>query len=187
VSELAEGAPRPIHPWVAEGEYVVRLGVAYGPTLADHLDWPALHDFVAACEEVGIDSFWVPDHPPGSPDPWVSLAALAVATRRIRLGPLVSCVSFRNPVHLARLAADVDRLGDGRLILGLGIGDLPSDFERLGIPCPPVPARQRVLEEVVQIVRASGGPGTTRFVGSSSGSTPPPSRPARRRSRTSRC
>jgi alkanesulfonate monooxygenase SsuD/methylene tetrahydromethanopterin reductase-like flavin-dependent oxidoreductase (luciferase family) len=66
---------------------------------------------------------------------------------------LVNCVSFRNPVHLARLAADVDRLSNGRLVLGLGIGDAPSDFAQLGIPCLPVPVRQRMLDEVVQIVK----------------------------------
>ena len=113
---------RPVHPWVAEGERVVRFGVAYGPTMTGQLDWCALLDFVLACEVAGIDSFWVPDHPTVFPDPWVTLSALAATTSRIRLGPLVSCVYYRNPVQLARLAADVDRLSNGRLVLGLGIG-----------------------------------------------------------------
>jgi alkanesulfonate monooxygenase SsuD/methylene tetrahydromethanopterin reductase-like flavin-dependent oxidoreductase (luciferase family) len=149
----SQGVSRPVHPWVAEGERVVRFGVAYGPTMTSQLDWPALLDFVLGCEEAGIDSFWVPDHPTSFPDPWVTLAGLAATTRRIRLGPMVSCVYYRNPVQLARLAADVDRMSNGRLILGLGIGDSTTEFAQLGLPCPPVAVRQRALDEAVQIIQ----------------------------------
>ena len=76
----SEGEGRLVHPWVADGERVVRIGVAYGPTITGHLDWPALLAFVLACEEAGIDSFWVPDHPTSFPDPWVTLSALAATS-----------------------------------------------------------------------------------------------------------
>ena len=59
-------------------------------------DWPALLEFVLGCEDAGIDSFWVPDHPTGFPDPWVTLAALAATTRRIRPG-------IPTPMTIARL------------------------------------------------------------------------------------
>ena len=85
-----------------------------------------LRDFVQMVEGLGFDSYWAIDHP-SSPasgaDCWTTLAALATSTHTIRLGPLVNCVDYRHPVMLARMAADVDRLSDGRLVLGLGIGD----------------------------------------------------------------
>jgi alkanesulfonate monooxygenase SsuD/methylene tetrahydromethanopterin reductase-like flavin-dependent oxidoreductase (luciferase family) len=133
--------------------------------MTNHLDWPALLDFVLRCEEAGIDSFWVPDHPTGFPDPWGTLSALAATTRRIRLGPLVSCVFYRNPIHLARLAADVDRLSNGRLVLGLGIGDDTGEFAQLGLPCPPVATRQQALDEAVQIIQGLWGADSFNFHG----------------------
>jgi alkanesulfonate monooxygenase SsuD/methylene tetrahydromethanopterin reductase-like flavin-dependent oxidoreductase (luciferase family) len=65
----------------------------------------------------------------------------------------VSCVCYRSPALLARMAADVDGLSTGRLILGLGIGDNPEEFEQLGLPYPSVRERQAALEETIQIVR----------------------------------
>src|SRR5262249_1242910 len=84
---------------------------------------------------------------------WTTLAMLAATTRKLRLIAFVSCVCYRSPVLLARIAADVDRASNGRLVLGLGIGDDPSEFAQLGIPFPSVRERQRMLEETLQIVK----------------------------------
>lgn len=98
-------------------------------------------------------------------DCWAILSALAVTTSRIRLGTLVDCVFYRNPVVLARMAADVDRLSGGRLILGLGMGDLLFEFRQMGIPFLSTHERQEALEETIQIVRGLWGPAPFTFKG----------------------
>jgi alkanesulfonate monooxygenase SsuD/methylene tetrahydromethanopterin reductase-like flavin-dependent oxidoreductase (luciferase family) len=115
-------------------------------------------------EALGFDSHWLPDHPAFLFDCWGILAALAVSTTRIRIGPLVSCVGYRSPVQLARQAADVDRLSGGRLILGLGNGWFTTEFAQLGLPFLPPRERARMLAETVEIVHGlwgmtSGGDG----------------------------
>ena len=138
------------HPWVAEGARRVRFGV----NAAASPDWSATRDFAQTVEGLGFDSLLMPDHPGmlGSAT-WTALAALAEATRTIRLGTLVSCVYYWNPVVLARLAADVDRISGGRVVLGLGSGDQPHEFDRLGLTWPPVRERQAALEDALQIIR----------------------------------
>ncbi|HZG69535.1 MAG TPA: LLM class flavin-dependent oxidoreductase, partial [Herpetosiphonaceae bacterium] len=84
---------------------------------------------------------------------WTTLAALATVTNTIRLGPLVACAAYWNPVILARAAADVDRLSEGRVVLGLGSGDMPPEFAQLGIEWQSAAARQARLEETLRIVR----------------------------------
>jgi alkanesulfonate monooxygenase SsuD/methylene tetrahydromethanopterin reductase-like flavin-dependent oxidoreductase (luciferase family) len=136
------------HPWVLEGERRIRFGIGGGP----RDDWGALREFVQQVEAAGFDSYSLPDHPMVSVDSWTTLAGLAAVTRTIRLMPLVSCVHYRNPVLLARIAADVDRMSGGRVVLGLGSGDMPREYAQLGIPFPPTKARQAALEEALQIV-----------------------------------
>jgi alkanesulfonate monooxygenase SsuD/methylene tetrahydromethanopterin reductase-like flavin-dependent oxidoreductase (luciferase family) len=136
------------HPWVADGAGRPRFGVAYGP----RADWPATRDFAQAAEGLGFDSYWSYDHPLLGRDCWPLLTAVALATSTIRLGTLVNCVAYRHPALLARLAADVDDLSGGRLVLGLGIGDFAFEFARLGLPFAPVPQRQAALEEAARIV-----------------------------------
>jgi alkanesulfonate monooxygenase SsuD/methylene tetrahydromethanopterin reductase-like flavin-dependent oxidoreductase (luciferase family) len=137
-----------VHPWVAQAQQAVRFGIVGGPSG----DWPALRDFVQMVEELGFDSYWRPDHPLLLPDCWTSLAAVAAVTRRLRLGSLVSCVFYRNPVLLARMAADVDRISQGRVVLGLGAGDIEDEFRAMGLAYPPVRERQAALAEALPIV-----------------------------------
>ena len=140
---------RPTHPWVAEGAERVRFGIAGGVTA----DWPASLAWVRLVEELGFDSIWIADHPVlTAVDPLTALAALGMATSRVRLGVQVACVYYRHPVLAARIAADVQRLSGGRLVLGLGIGDFPEEFAAMGLPYPRVPERQAVLAEYVPIV-----------------------------------
>jgi alkanesulfonate monooxygenase SsuD/methylene tetrahydromethanopterin reductase-like flavin-dependent oxidoreductase (luciferase family) len=139
---------RPTHPWVAEARHRVRFAIV-GAFLRD---WSRRLEFVQRAEELGFDAYWSNDHPNRSMDPWTMLAALAMATRKIRLISLVSCIYYRSPVLLARSAADVDRLSDGRLVLGIGIGDDTQEFAQLQIPFPPIRERQKALEETLRIV-----------------------------------
>src|SRR5215203_3089648 len=97
-----------------EVEYVVR--------------WPQLLEMARLAEEVGFDSLWVGDHLQyvrpldvvGPWEAWSTLAALAAVTSKVELGPLVACTSFHSPAMLAKKAATVDEISNGRLILGLG-------------------------------------------------------------------
>ncbi len=138
------------HPWVADGAGRVRFGVETIPLP----DWPATRDFVQAVEGLGFDSLWLPDHPAMAGNAtWSWLGAIAQATRTIRLGTLVSCVYYWNPVVLAQSAVDVDRISGGRFVLGLGSGDMPPEFAQMGLAHPPAPERQAALEEGLRIVR----------------------------------
>ena len=112
-----------------------------------------LRAFGQAVDDLGFDSLWLSDHPmvAGSAT-WTHLAALADATRRVRLGPLVACVSYANPVLVARAAADLDLISGGRALLGLGSGNVPSEFAQLGVPWLAATERQATLEEALQII-----------------------------------
>jgi alkanesulfonate monooxygenase SsuD/methylene tetrahydromethanopterin reductase-like flavin-dependent oxidoreductase (luciferase family) len=153
MDETAAGG-QAIHPWVAAGLRGVRAGVLIaGP----QPDWTQYHAVATLAEDLGFDSMWVADHPLILGDCWTRLAALAVTTERIRLGSLVSCVYYRNPVLLAQMAADVDRWSGGRLVLGLGIGDQAGEFAQMGLPFPSTRERQAALEETIQVVRGVSG------------------------------
>jgi alkanesulfonate monooxygenase SsuD/methylene tetrahydromethanopterin reductase-like flavin-dependent oxidoreductase (luciferase family) len=112
-----------------------------------------------AAEEVGFDSIWLGDHllyrgdgrPERGPwDCWTALAGLAAATERVKLGPLVACLAFHPPALLARMAATVDEISRGRLILGVGAGWNRAEFDAFGIPFDHRGAR---FEEAFEIVR----------------------------------
>jgi alkanesulfonate monooxygenase SsuD/methylene tetrahydromethanopterin reductase-like flavin-dependent oxidoreductase (luciferase family) len=130
--------PSAIHPWVTADRARLRFGIEFAPPP----DWGATRDFAQMAEVLGFDSRWIPDHPGMlGHATWTIVAALATATTTIRLGPLVACAAYANPVILARAAADVDRLSGGRMALGLGSGDMPHEFARLGLAWQPAAAR----------------------------------------------
>ena len=93
-----------------------------------------------AAEECGFDSIWLGDHllydaPERGPwDAWTLLSALAAVTERVKLGPLVACAGFRPPGVLAKMAATVDEVSGGRLVLGIGAGWNEREFVAYGIP-----------------------------------------------------
>jgi alkanesulfonate monooxygenase SsuD/methylene tetrahydromethanopterin reductase-like flavin-dependent oxidoreductase (luciferase family) len=142
--------PRETHPWVAEAKHRIGWSVSIYP---QPKDWRHFIALVQRMEELGYDSYLAYDHPAARVDCWTALAALALATERIRLGTIVDCIYYRPPYLLARQAADVDRLSNGRLVLGLGIGDAPDEFAQMGVPYPPAPVRLQGMEETIRIVR----------------------------------
>jgi alkanesulfonate monooxygenase SsuD/methylene tetrahydromethanopterin reductase-like flavin-dependent oxidoreductase (luciferase family) len=149
-AEPREGvAPWITHPWVAEGQHQIRFGAQM---MDQGTDWQEQRDWVQMVEGLAFDSYWASDHPMLSQDAWITLTIAAQATKKIRLGTLVSCIFYRSPAMLARLAADVDRLSNGRVILGVGIGDLPQEFEQLGIALQSTKARQQALAEAIQTI-----------------------------------
>src|SRR5512139_1477925 len=93
------------------------------------LNWPRWKQIVQLVEELGFAGLYRSDHYTNAEPPdldslelWVSLTWLAANTQRIQFGPLVTPVSFRHPTMTARMAAAVDDLSGGRLVLGLGAG-----------------------------------------------------------------
>lgn len=113
------------------------------PEVERFVPWPEYLDLGRRAEAAGFDSIWVGDHllydlPEGSTrgpyEAWTTLAALAVATERVEIGPLVASTAFHAPAMLAKLAANVDAISQGRLILGLGAGWNRREFDAYGFP-----------------------------------------------------
>ncbi|MFE3176440.1 LLM class flavin-dependent oxidoreductase [Amycolatopsis sp. NPDC059090] len=135
----------------------VRYGL-YLPPFGPLGDPEALVDLAVRAEAAGWDGVFLWDHVvPAMPpiaDTWTTLAAMAQATSRVLLGPMVTPPSRRRPWVLARQAATVARLSRGRLILGTGIGsDETGDFSRFGDPSSPGALSSRT-DEALEIVRA---------------------------------
>lgn len=107
-------------------------------------------------EAYGFDSLWFADHfvNPARPsgrwfEAYTLMAAAATQTSRIRLGALVSSITFRHPALLAKEALTIDHISDGRLELGVGAGGAPNDFEMTGLPAWERPERTRRFREFV--------------------------------------
>jgi F420-dependent oxidoreductase-like protein len=123
-------------------------------------DYATLLSVARAAEELGFDAFFRSDHYltmagsglPGPTDAWITLAGLAVQTSRIRLGTLMSPVTFRLPGPLAIAVAQVDQMSAGRAELGLGTGWFDAEHTAYGIPFPPLAERFARLEEQLKIV-----------------------------------
>jgi alkanesulfonate monooxygenase SsuD/methylene tetrahydromethanopterin reductase-like flavin-dependent oxidoreductase (luciferase family) len=113
------------------------------PEVERFVPWPEYLDMALRVEEAGYDSVWVGDHliydlPDGSTrgpyEAWTMLAAIAAVTKRVEIGPLVASTSFHAPAMLAKQAATVDAISQGRLILGLGAGWNQREFDAFGFP-----------------------------------------------------
>jgi F420-dependent oxidoreductase-like protein len=124
-------------------------------------DYQTLRAVALAAEELGFDAFFRSDHYlkmgdvsglPGPTDSWATLAALAVETSRIRLGTLVTAMTFRLPGPLAITVAQVDQMSGGRIELGLGTGWFEAEHAAYGIPFPPLGERFDRLEEQLAII-----------------------------------
>ena len=124
-------------------------------------DYQTLRAVALAAEELGFEAFFRSDHYlkmgdvsglPGPTDAWATLAALAVETSRIRLGTLMTPVTFRLPGPLAITVAQVDQMSGGRIELGLGTGWFEAEHAAYGIPFPPLGERFDLLEEQLAII-----------------------------------
>jgi len=120
---------------------IVPMEVSDGP--GREPTWPEMLGFVRHAEELGLDSVWVCDHlwagwddkpPENVHEAWTLLPALAASTSRIELGELVSCISFRDPSLLAKMAVTTDEISGGRIVLGLGAGWYDAEYRAFGLP-----------------------------------------------------
>jgi F420-dependent oxidoreductase-like protein len=123
------------------------------------LNWPRFQRLAKVVEDLGFIGFFRSDHftnanPPDkdSLELWVSLTWLASHTKHIEFGPLVSPVSFRHPTFTARMAAAVDDLSEGRLILGLGAGWQEREHNNYGFDLLPKRERFDRFEEGVEVI-----------------------------------
>jgi alkanesulfonate monooxygenase SsuD/methylene tetrahydromethanopterin reductase-like flavin-dependent oxidoreductase (luciferase family) len=119
-----------------------KIGVQL-PEVERFVPWPEYLDMALRAEEAGYDSVWVGDHliydlPDGSTrgpyEAWTTLAGIAAVTKRVEIGPLVASTSFHAPAMLAKQAATVDAISQGRLILGIGAGWNRREFYGFGFP-----------------------------------------------------
>jgi alkanesulfonate monooxygenase SsuD/methylene tetrahydromethanopterin reductase-like flavin-dependent oxidoreductase (luciferase family) len=113
------------------------------PEVERFVPWPEYLDLARRAESAGYDSIWVGDHlvydlPDGSTrgpyEAWTTLAAIAAATERVEIGPLVASTGFHAPAMLAKQAATVDAISQGRLIVALGAGWNRREFDAFGFP-----------------------------------------------------
>jgi len=107
-----------------------------------------------AAEEAGFDSIWLGDHllydAKGPWEVWTLMAALAAVTERVTIGPLVACVGFHPPGLIAKMAATIDEISGGRLVLGVGAGWNEREFKAFDIPYDKRVSR---FEEAFGIIR----------------------------------
>jgi F420-dependent oxidoreductase-like protein len=120
-------------------------------------DWLAI---AGACEEHGIGSLFRSDHYlsvmgerfHSSLDAWATIAGLAAVTSKLRLGTMVSPVTFRHPSELAKVVTTADHISGGRVELGMGTGWLEAEHRAYGFPFPPFKERLELLEEQLEVI-----------------------------------
>jgi alkanesulfonate monooxygenase SsuD/methylene tetrahydromethanopterin reductase-like flavin-dependent oxidoreductase (luciferase family) len=136
-----------------------RFGAAFW---VNRTSWPDLREAALAAETAGWDSLWIDDHllcdegDEGDPklEGWTVLAALAAVTTRVRLGHLVSAITFRNLGVIAKMATTLDHLSGGRFVLGLGAGWHEREHEAFGLDFgASVGERLDRLEEAAGLLR----------------------------------
>jgi alkanesulfonate monooxygenase SsuD/methylene tetrahydromethanopterin reductase-like flavin-dependent oxidoreductase (luciferase family) len=142
------------------------------PNFEDYSDVRTVAALAADAEAAGWDGFFVWDHLTfvkawrlRIADPWVLLTAVALATERLRLGPMVTPLPRRRPWKLARETVTLDRLSGGRLILGVGLGEPPEDeYGSFGEPTDPA-VRAAMLDEGLQVLTGLWSGQTVSFQG----------------------
>jgi probable F420-dependent oxidoreductase len=134
------------------------FGTKFGEEVEVALSYNEIREIAQMAESGGLDSIWLSDHLIyrfdndviyGSWECWTLLTALAEATKKVELGTVVICNSFRNPALLAKMAHTLDEISGGRLILGLGAGWHKPEFDAFGYPFD---HRVDRFEEALQIL-----------------------------------
>jgi F420-dependent oxidoreductase-like protein len=147
-----------------------RLDLA-GIATSEH--WQTMLGVAKQAESGGWDSVWVYDHFHTVPEPteeatheaWSVMAALAASTQRVRLGQMCTCMAYRNPAYLAKVAATIDVISGGRVEMGIGAGWYEHEWRAFGYGFPSAGERISMLDEGVQIMRQMWTKGTASLAG----------------------
>jgi F420-dependent oxidoreductase-like protein len=131
-----------------------------------------IEKFATNAERAGLNSIWsydhfhtIPEAPRSCFECWTTLSALAAKTHKIRLGQIVTCNSYRNPAHLAKMASVLDVISNGRLDFGIGAGWYDPEYRAYGVPFEKANIRIGKLDEAVQIIRKMWTEDSTSFRG----------------------
>ncbi|HEV7742197.1 MAG TPA: LLM class F420-dependent oxidoreductase [Pseudolysinimonas sp.] len=135
--------------------------------------WPKMRELALAADAGPWESLWVYDHFHTRPIPtdeatheaWSLMSAFGAVTSRIRLGQMCTCVSYRNPAYLAKVAATVDIISGGRVEMGIGGGWYEHEWRAYGYGFPDVPERLGRLREGVDIMKQAWTTGTATLDG----------------------
>jgi len=142
--------------------------------IAPDQQWDAMNKVAQLADaDERWESIWVYDHFHTVPEPtqeatheaWTLMAAFAAATKRVRLGQMCTCMSYRNPAYLAKVAATVDIVSKGRIEMGIGAGWYEHEWRAYGYGFPDAPARLRMLREGVEIFKQAWATGTATLDG----------------------
>ena len=120
----------------------MKIGLMLPLAEGETREFAEIRTMALTAEEQGLDSLWGADHlifrddgeTTGVHECWTVLTALAALTSRVEIGPLVLALPFRNPALTAKMAAELDEVSGGRLILGLGCGWHQPEFDAFGYP-----------------------------------------------------
>ncbi|GAA3938211.1 LLM class F420-dependent oxidoreductase [Microbacterium soli] len=135
--------------------------------------WQTMRDLARTADEGPWESLWVYDHFHTTPvasqeathEAWTLMSAFAASTSRIRLGQMCTCIGYRNPAYLAKVAATVDIVSGGRTEMGIGGGWYEHEWRAYGYGFPTVGERLRRLDEGVQIMRQAWTTGSASLDG----------------------
>lgn len=144
----------------------LKIGVQL-PEVEYEYTWPKLKEMAAIAEDIGLDSIWLGDHlmyryadpgraPRGPYEAWTTLAALAAVTERVQLGPLVASALFHSPAMIAKKAATIDQISNGRFVLGIGAGWHEPEYRGFGFPYDHRFSRFAEAFEVIRTLFADG-------------------------------
>jgi alkanesulfonate monooxygenase SsuD/methylene tetrahydromethanopterin reductase-like flavin-dependent oxidoreductase (luciferase family) len=122
----------------------LKIGVQL-PEVEYEYTWPQLKEMATIAEDIGLDSIWLGDHlmyryadtsraPRGPFEAWSTLAALAAVTERVQLGPLVASALFHSPPMMAKKAATIDQISNGRFVFGIGAGWHEPEYRGFSFP-----------------------------------------------------
>ena len=135
--------------------------------------WARTVELATHAEGLGFESLWVFDHFHTVPQPteeitfesFSVLAALSMATRRVRLGHMVICAGFRNPALTAKMSSTIDVISGGRFELGIGAGWKEDEWRAYGYGFPTLAERMGALGDHLEVIRAMFGPGPATYEG----------------------
>jgi F420-dependent oxidoreductase-like protein len=135
--------------------------------------WANTVELAKQAEELGFESLWAFDHFTTVPEPedemtlesFTHLSAIAMATKRVRLGHMVICTAFRNPALTAKLASTLDVISNGRFEIGIGAGWKRDEWIAYGYGFPPIGERISTFEEHLEVISRMIAPGHATYEG----------------------